>query len=137
MNSSPNSWLCGQVEISALRLNQMAIAFEIAIRRDGYYGFYHIAYPLDFHKHSPGKQLVVYWPRTRDERGLRRVRLHAGRARLQAEIQNWYLYDGCIHALRRSHRLAQLRPRQTLQLFPKTSRPTFALPDAAALVTTF
>ncbi len=50
----------GQVEISALRLNQMAIAFEIAIRRKGYYGFYHIAYLPDYHKHSPGKQLMLF-----------------------------------------------------------------------------
>ena len=56
----PQLMACGQAEISALRLNQMAIAFEIAIRRDGYYGFYHIAYLPDFHKHSPGKQLMLH-----------------------------------------------------------------------------
>ena len=50
----------GQAEISAMRLNQMAIAFEIAIRRDTYYGFFHIAYLPDYQKHSPGKQLMLF-----------------------------------------------------------------------------
>ena len=50
----------GQVEISALRLNEMAIAFEIAIRHGSYYGFYHIAYLPDYQKHSPGKQLMLF-----------------------------------------------------------------------------
>ena len=50
----------GQAEIIALRLNQMAIAFEIAIRRDKYYGYYHIAYLSDYHKHSPGKLLMLH-----------------------------------------------------------------------------
>lgn len=50
----------GQAEIIALRLNQMAIAFEIAIRRDKYYGYYHIAYLPDYHKHSPGKLLMLH-----------------------------------------------------------------------------
>ena len=56
----PRLMASGQAEISALRLNQMAIAFEIAIRRDGYYGFFHIAYLPDYHKHSPGKQLMLH-----------------------------------------------------------------------------
>jgi len=56
----PQLMTSGQAEISALRLNQMAIAFEIAIRRDGYYGFFHIAYLPDYHKHSPGKQLMLH-----------------------------------------------------------------------------
>jgi len=50
----------GQAEISALRLNQMAIAFEIAIRQKKYYGLFHIAYLPDYHKHSPGKHLMLF-----------------------------------------------------------------------------
>jgi len=50
----------GQAEITALRVNQMAIAFEIAIRQPGYYGFFHIAYLPDYHKYAPGKQLMLH-----------------------------------------------------------------------------
>ncbi|MDP6678351.1 MAG: GNAT family N-acetyltransferase [Verrucomicrobiota bacterium] len=50
----------GQAEITALRVNQMAIAFEIAVRQPGYYGFFHIAYLPDYHRHSPGKLLMLH-----------------------------------------------------------------------------
>jgi len=48
------------VEITALRVNEMAIAFEIAVRRESYYGFFHIAYLPDYHKHAPGRQLMLH-----------------------------------------------------------------------------
>jgi CelD/BcsL family acetyltransferase involved in cellulose biosynthesis len=50
----------GQVEITALRVNEMAIAFEIAVRRESYYGFFYIAYLPDYHKHGPGRQLMLH-----------------------------------------------------------------------------
>ncbi len=56
----PKLMALGQAEITALRLNQMAIAFEIAIRQPGYYGFFHIAYLPDYHRHSPGKLLMLH-----------------------------------------------------------------------------
>ncbi len=56
----PKLLVLGQAEITALRVNQMAIAFEIAIRQPGYYGFFHIAYLPDYHKYAPGKQLMLH-----------------------------------------------------------------------------
>ena len=56
----PKLLALGQAEITALRVNQMAIAFEIAIRQPGYYGFFHIAYLPDYHKYAPGKQLMLH-----------------------------------------------------------------------------
>jgi len=56
----PKLMALGQAEITALRLNQMAIAFEIAVRQPGYYGFFHIAYLPDHHRHSPGKLLMLH-----------------------------------------------------------------------------
>ncbi|MBC8245291.1 MAG: GNAT family N-acetyltransferase [Verrucomicrobia bacterium] len=56
----PKLMALGQAEITALRLNEMAIAFEIAIRHSGYYGFFHIAYLPDHHKYAPGKQLMLH-----------------------------------------------------------------------------
>ena len=38
----------------------MAIAFEIAVRRGSCYGFFHIAYLPDYHKHAPGRQLMLH-----------------------------------------------------------------------------
>ena len=46
------------MEITALRVNEMSSAFEIAVRRVSYYGFFHIAYLPDYHKHAPGRQLM-------------------------------------------------------------------------------
>lgn len=48
------------METTALRVNEMAIAFEIAVRRESYYGFFHIAHLPDYHKHAPGKQLMLH-----------------------------------------------------------------------------
>lgn len=48
------------MEITALRVNEMAIAFEIAVHRVSYYGFFHIAYLPDYHKHAPGRQLMLH-----------------------------------------------------------------------------
>ena len=56
----PKLMALGQVEITALRVNQMAIAFEIAIRRGGSYGFFHIAYLPDYRKYAPGRQLMLH-----------------------------------------------------------------------------
>ena len=56
----PKLMVLGQVEITALRVNQMAIAFEIAIRRGSSYGFFHIAYLPDYHKYAPGRQLMLH-----------------------------------------------------------------------------
>ena len=39
------------MEITALRVNEMAIAFEIAVRRESYYGFFHIAYLQGGHEY--------------------------------------------------------------------------------------
>ncbi|MBL4641543.1 MAG: hypothetical protein JKX86_06950 [Verrucomicrobiales bacterium] len=36
----PKLMALGQVEITALRVNEMAVAFEIAVRRESYYGFF-------------------------------------------------------------------------------------------------
>jgi CelD/BcsL family acetyltransferase involved in cellulose biosynthesis len=58
--ASRNNPALGQVEITALRVNEMAIAFEIAVRREDYYGFFHIAYLPDYHKHAPGRQLMLH-----------------------------------------------------------------------------
>jgi CelD/BcsL family acetyltransferase involved in cellulose biosynthesis len=56
----PKLMALGRAEITALRVNQMAIAFEIAIRQAGYYGFFHIAYLPDYRRQSPGKQLMLH-----------------------------------------------------------------------------
>ena len=56
----PKLMALGQVEITALRVNEMAVAFEIAVRRESYYGFFHIAYLPDYHKHAPGRQLMLH-----------------------------------------------------------------------------
>ena len=48
------------MEITALRVNEMAIAFESAVHRVSYYGFFHIAYLPDYHKHAPGTQLMLH-----------------------------------------------------------------------------
>ena len=48
------------MEITALRVNEMARAFEIAVRRVSYYGFFYIAYLPDYHKHAPGRQLMLH-----------------------------------------------------------------------------
>jgi len=56
----PKLMALGQAEITALRVNQMAIAFEIAIRQGSSYGFFHIAYLPDYQKYAPGRQLMLY-----------------------------------------------------------------------------
>ena len=48
------------MEITALRVNEMAIAFEIAVRRESYYGFFYIAYLPDYPKHGAGRQLMLH-----------------------------------------------------------------------------
>ena len=48
------------METTALRVNEMGIAFEIAVRRESYYGFFHIAHLPDYHKHAPGRQLMLH-----------------------------------------------------------------------------
>jgi len=56
----PKLMALGQAEITALRVNEMAIAFEIGIRRGNCYGFFHIAYLPDYHKYAPGRQLMLH-----------------------------------------------------------------------------
>ena len=56
----PKLMALGQAEITALRVNEMAIAFEIAVRQGSGYGFFHIAYLPDYHKYAPGRQLMLH-----------------------------------------------------------------------------
>ena len=48
------------METTALRVNEMAIALEVAVRRESYYGFFHIPHLPDYHKHAPGRQLMLH-----------------------------------------------------------------------------
>lgn len=49
----------GELRLSALRLNEYAIAFEIAFIHKDYYGIHSQSFLPDYQKYSPGKQLLM------------------------------------------------------------------------------
>ena len=60
MNSSPNSWPAVRWKYRHCVSTRWPLRSRLPFACNGYYGFYHIAYLPDFHKHSPGKQLMLH-----------------------------------------------------------------------------
>jgi hypothetical protein len=86
------------VETTALRVNEMAIAFEIAVRRESYYGFFLHRPPAGLSQARSRQTTDAAQHREGDERGLHRVRLPAGRPRVQAEtLHRQPRIDGRLH----------------------------------------
>ena len=56
----PKLAAAGRIEITMLIVGDMAVAFEMGLIGQGYYGLYHIAYLEDFARTSPGKQLLMH-----------------------------------------------------------------------------